>query len=247
MPELKEKNPPLVFGTNILTNEDFKHSFKAVVEFVLKVQKEQREAVSRLEQTYKNLLEKIGNEHTSNFNKIETLLQNALAKMGKEHQEFKQVVTKRVDAFEGGQEAKEQRIVERTLAQIEIPKIEELKNDLPIMGTQVRDSLELLQGEERLDISAIKGVDELKTEIKASIPNRLSGGGGGVIQSGPRIEIPEGTVNGANVTFTAFKTPLYIIVDGVTYFEGNGYALSGSNGKTLTVTVPPTGFIRSIS
>lgn len=64
-----------------------------------------------------------------------------------------------------------------------------------------------------------------------------SGGGGGVT-----FETPTGTVDGSNTAFTVLNTPAYIIVDGVTYFENNGYTRSGLN---ITTSVPPTGFIRS--
>lgn len=49
-----------------------------------------------------------------------------------------------------------------------------LENNLPQLGTRIRDSLELLVDGERLDISSIKGIDELETEIKKAIKD---GGG----------------------------------------------------------------------
>lgn len=62
--------------------------------------------------------------------------------------------------------------------------------------------------------------------------------------SGVTFETPTGTVNGSNKTFTATATPKYIVADGVTYFENDGYTLAG---LTITTTVAPTGFIRSAS
>lgn len=41
-----------------------------------------------------------------------------------------------------------------------IPKIDDIENDIPKLGQKIRDSLELLQGDERLDVSAIKGLKE---------------------------------------------------------------------------------------
>lgn len=58
--------------------------------------------------------------------------------------------------------------------------------------------------------------------------------------SGSTISIPTGTVNGVNTTFTASATPLYIVIDGVTYFENDGYIRVG---LVITTVVPPTGFI----
>jgi len=65
-----------------------------------------------------------------------------------------------------------------------------------------------------------------------------SGGGGG----GFSIETPTGSVNGSNVTFTVTQTPVYIVSDGATYFDGAGYTVAG---LTVTMTVAPTSFIRN--
>lgn len=160
---------------------------------------------------------------------------------------------------------------------------DEIVKNLPQFGTAFRDGLELLDGDERLDITAIAGVEELQQGIKDAIAKgggrigwgahpltiqqsgttkakvarvinftgatvtlsatgvitvAITGGSGG----GLTIETPTGTVNGTNATFTVSATPQYIVVDGITYFENNGYTLSG---LTITTSVPPTGFIRS--
>lgn len=52
-----------------------------------------------------------------------------------------------------------------------IPKIEDIEADLPKLGSSIRDSLELLQGDDRLDISAIKGVKEIGDRV-ANLENR---------------------------------------------------------------------------
>ena len=56
------------------------------------------------------------------------------------------------------------------------------------------------------------------------------------------IETPTGTVNGSNVTFIVVNNPVFIISDGVTYFQGNGYSMVG---LTVTMDFAPTSFIRS--
>ena len=65
-----------------------------------------------------------------------------------------------------------------------------------------------------------------------------TGGSGGL-----NIETPSGTVDGVNTSFVATVTPLYIIIDGVTYFQGQGYSLAGLN---ITTDIAPVGFIRSV-
>ena len=46
------------------------------------------------------------------------------------------------------------------------------------------------------------------------------------------FETPVGTINGVNDTFTVSYTPKAVILNGVTYFENDGYTLS-----TLTITM----------
>lgn len=65
-----------------------------------------------------------------------------------------------------------------------IPTIEDIEADLPKLGLEIRNALELLQDDERLDSSAIKGLDELikKVEKLSEVKQttRFIGGGGGV-------------------------------------------------------------------
>ena len=49
--------------------------------------------------------------------------------------------------------------------------------DLPMLGTAFRDGLELLEGDDRLDISAIKGWEELIRELRGSGKSVNIGGG----------------------------------------------------------------------
>lgn len=65
-----------------------------------------------------------------------------------------------------------------------VPSIEDIENDLPKLGTKIRDALELLRDEERLDVSAIKGLEDLIKKVEklseAKQTTRFVGGGGGV-------------------------------------------------------------------
>jgi len=60
---------------------------------------------------------------------------------------------------------------------------------------------------------------------------------------GSSSETPAGSVNGSNTSFTVSNEPAWIIVDGITYFDGAGYTYSAG---TLTIDTPPVSFIRSI-
>lgn len=60
-----------------------------------------------------------------------------------------------------------------------------------------------------------------------------------VVGGGVNYETPTGLINDSNVTFTVLNTPKAVILNGSTYFQNDGYTLSG-----LTITmliVPVTG------
>lgn len=59
------------------------------------------------------------------------------------------------------------------------------------------------------------------------------------------VETPSGTINGTNTVFTVSNTPVYVVIDGLTYVEGFGYTyLAGT--ITTSVLVAPTSYIRSV-
>lgn len=58
-----------------------------------------------------------------------------------------------------------------------IPTIEQIGEKLPQMGEEIRNALELLQGEERLDFSAIKGLRKILNKLKKR-PITFKGGAG---------------------------------------------------------------------
>ena len=61
---------------------------------------------------------------------------------------------------------------------------------------------------------------------------------------GSSISTPTGTVNGSNTSFTASATPLFVVSDGIVYFESFGYSLSG---LAITMSIPPSQYIRILS
>jgi hypothetical protein len=66
-----------------------------------------------------------------------------------------------------------------------------------------------------------------------------TGGGGG----GVTVEIPAGTIDSSNTAFTVSATPKWIVSDGITYFNGAGYSITGLN---ITMELPPSGYLRAI-
>lgn len=50
------------------------------------------------------------------------------------------------------------------------------------------------------------------------------------------FETPVGLINSSNVTFAVSNIPIYVVLNGNTYFEGDGYTLTG---LTITMLVVP--------
>lgn len=75
----------------------------------------------------------------------------------------------------------------------------------------------------------VSGSVDMDGNVTENIPG---GGSGGSIA----FETPVGLINDSNVTFTVSNVPLYIVLNGSTYFEGDGYTLSG---LTITMLITP--------
>lgn len=111
----------------------------------------------------------------------------------------------------------------------------------PDMAEDIRNKLELLTGNERLRMEAIRGLEEKFEEVK-----KIKGGramGPSVITPRPMCNItPVGTINGSNAVFTLPKSPKKnaekVFLNGVRMREGssNDYTIAG---KTITFNTAP--------
>ncbi len=179
--------------------------------------------------------------------------------------------------------SKEIQEVERSIPEVDLRPLENKINDsvieleekianLPeeLKPKEIRDKLESLKGDDRLDASAIKGLGKRFTALANDIVNRAisildqrtsflinkvsnlqtqvnnlgSGGGGG--GNNLRKETPSGAVNDVNVTFTVSNEPFFININGLIYEVGDGLYSSYSGGTiTLSSPVGTGGFIKS--
>ncbi len=157
-------------------------------------------------------------------------------------------------------------IVEKIIEKVEVikeqPIVTEIVKEVALKDTsiEIRDKLETLKGDERLDIEAIKGVGNFQKEIFNEVNNRalsivdqrtsflvqkvsnlqnqvnnLSTSSSGTSVS---IETPSGTINGSNSSFTVLNTPKFISVDGLNKFSPSNYTYSAG---TITIVdgAPP--------
>lgn len=84
------------------------------------------------------------------------------------------------------------------------------------------------------------GTGVLISNSGRNVTATINNGGTGV--SGLSFEVPSGLVNGTNTTYTVTVAPQYIVIDGVSYFEGQGFSIVG---LTITTDIAPVGFIES--
>jgi hypothetical protein len=158
-----------------------------------------------------------------------------------------------------------------------IPNIEEIENDLPQLGTEIRNGLELLSGNERLDKSAIKGIDDYDEIAKLAKQPKVIGGGCGSIarnfyqlfdvpqnysgQSGKSLKVKNtedglefGTDNsgvpytGATQDLNLGEHSLITTLGGTVTRVGDYISvITLSSGRTLTVTRNADNYISSIT
>jgi len=165
-------------------------------------------------------------------------------------------------------------------------KLEALEGRMtaPEMAEEIRNKLELLEGDERLDVSAIRGLEELINKAKSEGKTVSVGGGPrglyvfidgvkkGLIQSlnfaagsgmsiafsyvngqptmsfeatgsGTTVETPPESPDAVNTVFTVSARPKWVVADGTTYFEGQGYSYAALQ---ITMDIPPSATIRVI-
>lgn len=103
----------------------------------------------------------------------------------------------------------------------------------------------------RVGIQVLDGTSKVGTKVHeisfgsglaVSIVNGLmtistTGGGTGYTK-----EIPVGSVDGVNTTYTVTTEPVYVIADGATYFDGAGYTYSA---LSIVMTNAPSQYIRN--
>lgn len=87
----------------------------------------------------------------------------------------------------------------------------------------------------------------LDFKIIKNFPDRFPGNWGPSSptseSTGNRVnfETPSGDIDGVNTTFTVLNTPKCVFLNGVTYFENDGYTLSGLDITFIAPIVPSTG------
>jgi len=229
-----------------LTEKKFLTMAKKLAEAVKKSDAKLMEAVRKMIETSKNSNDKMNSDNEITKTEIREIVKKEIARMtqsfdnkNKEIDDFVSRITNGID----GLNADEEVIVQKVLENIKIPTIEELKKDLPTMSQEIRDAFELLGGEERPDISSIRGLRSILRKLEER-PLGKGGGGFSYIHMDRHILDDEsfvGTQNGINKDFTIEKVPnpltsLKVYRGGARQRITEDYTVSG---KTVSFLVAP--------
>jgi len=193
-----------------LTKSDFVEHFRGVVNQIKKLEAKNAKEIEEINKSLIALFNKSKNDNSIQLkNEMEKNAGMLAKKIDLFDVRIRGIISKaeqKLKEVKDGEDADEELILDRLVERIHIPKIEELESNIPKLGVPIRDSLELLQGNERLDASAVKGLEEL---IKKLSPGRQNFGGaaGSIRTRYVDDETPSGSVNGVNKVFTIERTP----------------------------------------
>ena len=132
---------------------------------------------------------------------------------------------------EDGEDSDPEMVIEEVLKRI--PKQKKIKLDTPI---QIVEKLEMLEDDNTIG----GGVTQIKVAGGISMTSTGSNGRGVVTLTGSgggNFETPTGDIDGVNDTFTVLNIPKAIVINGVWYFENDGYTFDIPN----STIIPPTG------
>lgn len=236
------KNLSILLGalkSDHLGKADFEEAFIKVIDHIKKIEQKNIQEIEQMHGMLTDLSEKVKNSVSSDFNSLKgeigIIVDSHLKTLNSAHESKLKEVDDRMGEVRNGLDADEEIIVDKVCKLIKIPTIDELKNEMPVMGTQVRDALELLQGDERLDYTAIKGLKKLIEKLTKEYSSKNKAVGG-LRPANTGIETPVGTKNGVNKAFTVAWIPEYITRNGQSVYADNGYTLSSASG-VLTITL----------
>jgi len=213
---------------------------KNVISYVKRIEEQNKRDIAKLTELITGHKTKMSNDSELSKADVKATVKTELGKLlGAFDAKSKDIDTK-VSLLKDGKDADEALMVERVIdkmkADIKIPTTEDLLNNIPELGLRIRDSLELLEGKDRLDCKVLVDCDDL-TEVLVWAKSMMSNSMAGGLRPSPTgVETPAGTINGVNKAFVVTFVPQWITVNGQNMYDGNGYALSSSSG-VLTITL----------
>lgn len=223
-----------VFDTERLTSKDFIGAFKQVIDHVKNTQ---NLTLAHLKAITKAVDDSVGTIAKGNQSQISELRDEMVSSIREHKQALDVSHTEALSRLEttianvkDGKDVDEAALTEKILAQIP-------PQSQPQLGEDFRNALEALQGDDRLDISAIRGVDDFEKKLTT---------GPSVIGNNPGIQLADSS--GILGRFQTLKFPGATIitsnVDATVTVSGSGTVTSASivsaNGFAGTVATSTT-------
>ena len=217
-----------------ITKEDFLTLSKNIVGFMVKNQQvladKTNKTIADLNALFKDLENKVSTKSDLDVKTAIKELKGAVEKALREQENGMNFLRDKVRGLKNGDKG---------------DKGDNGKDGSPDTPEEIRNKLEGLNGDERIDKSAIRGLEELIRGIGKGTGLTFFGGGGVSKMSMDRYIVdpytPTGTIDGSNTDFTLVKAPnptasLKVWRGGALQSLTEDYTLSG---KTVTFLVAP--------
>jgi len=157
---------------NSLTPDEFMNAFRMVMDYVKRMEANNTAQLRDILEQVQDARTKLQEMATEERDETRTTLEGHLAQLENRAEEMLALMDARLAEIrngEDGKDADEELVVERAVVrvkeEISIPTAEDVLNDVTALGERVRDSLELLEGEDRLKATAIQGLEELISRV----------------------------------------------------------------------------------
>jgi hypothetical protein len=212
-----------------LTKEDFINSFKLVTDLIKKVQDKNKEEINALKDLANQLADELKSDNKTDLEDAKQEINNLLSSALKEQENGMNFIRDKVRQIKSGIDGKDGKNGKNGLNGKDGQDGKDGSSDTP---EETRDKLETLKDDERLDKSAIKGLQEILDELK----NRKVGGGGfSYMAMDIHIidgDVPTGDINGVNKDFVIKHKPnpiasLKVYKDGQRMKLTTDYTFSG--------------------
>lgn len=208
MPEVNRKKELLKILSTLdpdrISKEDFVNSFENIVDIILKIeeklQKESSTAIDSLKELQEELSIKLKGNNKTDFSDLKRQIDIAISdvkKALKDQADGMNFMRDKVRDLKDGEDADSKEIVKEVLNLIKLPEQKEVILD---GGEEIVNKLETLEGNVRLDVSAIKGLQELLDKSLKGLKGTFGTGGGNVREIWKEFDLSD-QLDGSTKTF----------------------------------------------